>query len=161
MREDGKHLGLFLSKNKPIDKQCLDVLEDIPKGYSITSYIKKAIIFYGENGNKEIVDGDVNQKLDEILKILKTTPVTVPSPIPTSDNPQSSPEPAPVPVTLDKPETPAENHTSSSPQVEKIIVRNELLPEEQDSDERISLTVNAKSSLSEDSLDELGDFLDS
>lgn len=74
------HLGFQLNENRPIDKQVMDILDNLPDGEKKCSFIRKAIIFYNDNKDKSfdnIGSSDklndrkldmILEKLDEVIK---------------------------------------------------------------------------------------------
>lgn len=63
-----EHIGIVLHYDKPEDKKVIDVLNNLPEHETKCSFIRKAIISYGENYGKDFNSTD--EKFDAIMEKL-------------------------------------------------------------------------------------------
>lgn len=64
------HLGLFLNRNNPADKEISDILDSLPAYDNKTAYVKRAILFYNKNCENETVSIKQQTNNDQIMQML-------------------------------------------------------------------------------------------
>jgi len=166
MANRGTHIGFFLSEDRPNDKKIIDVLNSLPPHENKCSYIRKAILFYSryseydfESSSGEFSESSVENKLDEILSLLKSdkTPVEPRKPSKKKAEKPKEEELEDPKELLDelKKEEERKRTSKSSPEP---VSEQEVEPETSKKDDE--LEVDAESDISESDFDSLmGDFL--
>lgn len=122
MSDRGKHIGLYLDISKPVDKKIIDIFSDLPQGDNITTFIKKAIIYYGTN--KSAVSSDTAAKIDRIYEILTSgaAPVSSPDFTPSQEEPKRREKKADPVKEAKKKEEPKAGESKAEPEEEELTV---------------------------------------
>lgn len=138
-----EHIGFQLHSDRPVDKEIMEILGNLPQHETKCSYIRKAIMFYYKNKDKEFSSDD---KIDEILEILKNMSDSA-----VSAKDAVGPEPKTEEVVEEKPKKTSKPSSSPAPEKEES---------KEESDDKEHLKIDADAELDDDSFeDALGDFL--
>lgn len=114
-----KHIGFYLNNEKAEDSRCIDILNNLPKGYNVCSFIRKAIIFYSKHGNMASEKNESlssEEKLDLILSKL--------------DSLSAAPVPQSVKETEQKPKTESKKAPKKKEVPEVKVEEAKIEPEE-------------------------------